>query len=109
MLNQRENECLRQSNECASACLQCAAACLEHSNASAMARCIALDMECADICHFTAVLIAYGDERVQQACSICADACQNCSIECAKYSLDHCRKCADACQRCAAAFRGMLQ
>jgi hypothetical protein len=105
MLNQRENACLKESNECASACLLCASACLEQGDAPSMARCILLDRECADICHFAAVVIARGDEHLKAVCSICADACRNCSIECAKYPLDFCQKCAEACRRCAAAFR----
>ena len=61
MLNQKQNECLRACNECSAACLQCASACLEEEHPKPMTRCIALDMECADIFCHAAASIARGD------------------------------------------------
>lgn len=109
MLNQSEIECLRECNDCAAACLQCASACLEEEDPKSMARCIALDMECADICRLAAASIARGDEHMNAVCALCADACQSCATECANHPMDHCQRCATACQRCADACRGMAQ
>lgn len=109
MPNQRESECLRECNECAAACFQCAFACLKEEDPKSMIRCIALDMECADICRLAAASIARGDEYLKAVCSLCADACQTCAIECAKHAMDHCQRCAETCQRCADACRSMAQ
>lgn len=109
MLSQKESECLRACNECAAACLQCAAACLKEDDPKSMAHCIALDMECTDICSLAAASIARGDEHLKAICSLCADACQSCAKECAKHAMDHCKHCAEACRRCADACRAMAK
>ena len=44
-------------HECAVACLQCATACLKEPDPKAMARCVALDLECADICQLAVASI----------------------------------------------------
>ena len=107
MLSQKESECLRLCNECAAACLQCASACLKEPEVTAMARCIALDMECADLCQLAAAAMARGDAHKKAVCSICADVCQSCGDECAKHAMDHCKKCADACKKCAESLHSM--
>lgn len=109
MLGIKEKECLRECNECAAACLQCASACLKEEDPKSMARCIALDMECADICRLAAASIARGDEHMKAVCSLCADACKNCAMECEKHAMDHCKQCAEACKRCAQACIQMTQ
>lgn len=98
MLNQREKECLRDCSECAAACFQCATACLEEEDPKSMAGCIALDMECADMCRLAAAAIARGDKHVKAICLLCADICQSCATECAKHAMGHCQRCADACR-----------
>lgn len=103
MLGQQENECLQACNDCATACLQCAAACLEEDDPKSMARCIALDLECADICRLAAASIARGGDYMAAVCALCADVCESCAAECAKHEMDHCQQCAQACQRCAEA------
>lgn len=42
--------CIEACNACATACDHCAAACLAEDDAKAMARCIALDIDCAQLC-----------------------------------------------------------
>ena len=107
LLSQKEIDCLRACNECAAACLQCATACIKETDPKAMAQCIALDLECADICQLAAASIARGGEHMKAICALCAEACKNCSSVCAQHAMDHCKKCAEACKKCADACRAM--
>ena len=107
MPDQIEAACLRACNEGAAACLQCATACLQEANPKPMARCIALDLECADICQLAAASMARGGEHMHAIYALCADACRGCAMECAKHNMEHCQRCADACKRCADACLAM--
>lgn len=107
MLSQQEIECLRLCNECAAACFECASACLKEPDVTPMARCIALDMECADLCQLAAAAMARGDAHKKAVFSLCADVCKACGDECAKHAMDHCKRCADACKKCAESLRSM--
>jgi len=107
MLNPIEEACVRACQECATACLQCATACLQEAEPKPMARCIALDLECADICALAAASMARGGEHMQAICALCATACSGCAAECKKHSMDHCKRCAQACERCAQACLAM--
>lgn len=107
MLSQKEIECLRACNDCAAACLQCASACLNEDQPKMMAHCIALDLECADICRLAAASIARKGEQRDAICALCAKACQACSSECAKHEMEHCKKCAEASKLCADACKAM--
>ena len=108
MLSQKEIECLRACNDCAVACLQCFSACLNEDQPKQMARCMALDLECADICSLAAASIARQGPQREAICALCAKACQACSTECAQHDMDHCKKCADACKLCATACNAMV-
>src|SRR4051812_22439675 len=46
--------CIEACNACALACDRCAAACLEEDDPKPMARCIALDIDCAALCRLAA-------------------------------------------------------
>ncbi|WP_407924129.1 four-helix bundle copper-binding protein [Piscinibacter terrae] len=72
-----------------------------------MARCSALDIECAAICQLAAASMARGGEFASAICAVCADICEACGDECAKHSMAHCQDCAKACQRCAQECRKM--
>ena len=50
MMNQMHRACMEACNACAISCLQCVAACLKETDVKSMASCIALDLECAEIC-----------------------------------------------------------
>ena len=50
MLHQINQACLDACNACADACDRCSTACLQVADVKMMARCIALDMDCAAIC-----------------------------------------------------------
>ena len=50
MAHQQYASCVEACNRCAAACDHCATACLSESDPKPLAHCIALDMDCADIC-----------------------------------------------------------
>ena len=101
MAHKEHESCIEACNECASACEHCATACLNEDDVKMMARCIALDRDCADICRFTAALMARGSEEAPHICKHCAEVCRRCTAECRKHDADHCQACADACEKCA--------
>ena len=107
MPNPIEDACLRACNDCAAACLMCATACLAEADPRPMVRCIALDLECADICRLAAASIARGGAHMRAICALCAQACRSCAAECDKHSMDHCQRCAESCSRCADACLAM--
>ena len=99
--------CIEACNGCATACNHCAASCLKETDVKMMARCIALDMDCAAACQLAAATMARGSEFAKAICALCADICQACGEECAKHKHAHCQACAKACKDCAAACREM--
>ena len=109
MLNEIQSECLQACNDCATACWACATECLNESDPKPMARCISLDMECADFCQLAAASIARGDEHMKAVCALCADICRACSGECESHEMEHCQHCANACARCVEACGKMIQ
>lgn len=50
MPHQQMQSCIDACNQCAQACDHCAAACLQEKDVKALARCIQLDIDCAQIC-----------------------------------------------------------
>jgi hypothetical protein len=72
-----------------------------------MAKCIALDTDCADICRLTSTYMARGSEFANQMCRMCAEVCDACAEECEKHAVPHCQDCAQACRRCAQECRAM--
>lgn len=107
MAHQQDETCIEACNACADACDHCATACLQEQDVKMMARCIALDMDCAQICRLTASCMARGSEFVHAMCQLCAEICEACGDECAKHPMGHCQECAQACRRCAAECRRM--
>ena len=99
--------CLDACNDCAVACDHCAAACLKEPNPAQMARCIRLDMDCAEICRLAVAYMARGSELAADICEVCATVCDACAQECAKHEAAHCQECAKACRRCAQECRKM--
>lgn len=74
-----------------------------------MARCIELDMDCAQICRLAAGYMARGSRFAEALCGLCAEICQACAQECAKHSMEHCQRCAAACRACAQECGRMAQ
>lgn len=107
MQNQQYETCIQACNECADACDRCTAACLEEDDVKMMARCIAHDIDCAQLCRLAAGAMSRGSEAASIICRACADVCDMCADECSKHSAQHCKECTDACRRCAAECRRM--
>lgn len=99
--------CIDACNECAAACEHCAAACLQEPDVQMMARCIALDIDCAQVCRVAASMMQRGSTQAGELCRVCAEICDACGEECARHAHQHCQQCADACRRCAAECRNM--
>ena len=72
-----------------------------------MARCIQLDMDCAQICRLAAALMSRGSQFAEDLCRVCAEVCEACADECSQHEHDHCQRCAEACRRCAEECRRM--
>lgn len=101
--------CIAACNDCADACDRCAAACLQEDDVRMMARCIALDMDCAQICRLAASYMSRGSEMAHRLCTVCAEICDACGNECARHTgMEHCQRCAAACHRCAEECRTMV-
>lgn len=93
--------------DCAAACDHCATACLQEPDPRPMVRCVALDIDCADLCRLAAAYMARGSEFAKDLCTLCAKVCEACGAECAKHPMEHCQACAAACRRCAEECRRM--
>ena len=100
--------------ECGEACTECADACLSEDSVAALARCIRLNMDCADVCSTTARILSRhtaADVAISRAVlEACVVACASCAAECAQHAdmHEHCRICAEACRRCEQACRDLL-
>lgn len=101
--------CIDACNRCAVACNTCSAACLQEPDVQHMARCIALDIDCAAMCQFAAGAMARNSAHAKAICQLCADICQACGDECAQHSAQHCQDCAAACHACAKACAAMAR
>lgn len=107
MTPQQFSSCIEACNACAAACDFCASSCLQENDVKMMARCIALDMDCAQICRTAAALMARNGEFVNEICALCAEVCDACADECGKHQAGHCQDCAQACRNCADECRRM--
>jgi hypothetical protein len=88
--------------KCAAECCHCAIACLEEQDVKTLARCIKLDIDCAEICKLAISYVARGSEHAQHILDECAEICEACADECEKHShMEHCRRCAEVCRSCA--------
>ncbi|NKE67553.1 four-helix bundle copper-binding protein [Ramlibacter sp. RBP-2] len=101
MPHQNYQSCIDACNACAVACNHCAISCLMEPDVKMMARCIALDIDCAEICQFAAAAMSRASESSRLVCQACAEICRLCGEECAKHRMEHCQQCAQACMRCA--------
>lgn len=107
MPHQSMQSCIEACNDCAIACNHCASACLAEFDVKMLARCIALDIDCAETCRAATGLMSRGSELSAELCEFCARVCDACAEECEKHDMDHCRDCAQACRRCAEECRRM--
>ena len=79
-----------------------------------LARCIRLNLDCADACAATGRIVARQTEPelalVRAALEACAAACRACAEECERHAAhhEHCRVCAEECRRCEEACNDLL-
>jgi hypothetical protein len=107
MQGNQDKSCIEACNACADACDVCTSACLQEDDVKMMARCIALDIDCAQLCRLAAAVMTRGGEAASAICRACAEVCDMCADECGKHQMQHCQDCAEACRRCAAECRRM--
>lgn len=107
MPHQINQSCISACYTCATACNHCAASCLLEKDVQMMAKCIAYDIDCAEMCAFAAAAMARGSKHAAAICALCADICQSCADECGQHAMDHCQACAKACLDCVKACRAM--
>jgi hypothetical protein len=100
-MQEKYQSCIEACNDCAVECELCVSACLQESDVKMMARCIALDRDCAKVCYTASALMASGSQFAKEVCRVCAKVCSACSEECRRHKGDRCQNCADACERCA--------
>lgn len=81
-----------------------------------LARCIRLDLDCADVCDATGRILsrqtAFDMQMAGTALRACAETCRLCAEECEKHAqemnMEHCRICAEACRRCESSCNDLL-
>ena len=109
-------ECISACVSCAQSCTSCADACLGEQKPEMLARCIRLNLDCADICAATGRiatrLTARDDQLLRATLDACATACRICAGECemhAQHGMEHCRICAEECRRCETACMNLIR
>jgi hypothetical protein len=105
----QQPSCIDACDACAAACDRCASACLRAAPAPALARCVELGIDCAQVCRLASSLMARGSTHAPALCALAALICDACADECARHAREHahCRACAQACTQCAAECRRM--
>lgn len=102
IMHEQNRSLIEILSKCAAECNHCAIACLDEKDVKMMARCIKLDVDCAEICRLAASFVARGSDYADQILNECADICNACAEECSKHSqMEHCRNCAEICRECA--------
>ena len=99
---------------CAQSCTSCADADLVEDDVAQMRACIALCIDCADVCHLVARILSRPAQSdhvvVHRLLHACVRQCGLCADECARHAEHHrhCAICAEACRVCEAACRTLL-
>ncbi len=109
-------ECIDSCFDCAQACTACADACLGEDDPGHLARCIRLDLDCADMCDATGKILsrqtAFEPAMARAALGACAESCRLCAEECEHHAsemdMEHCRACSEACRRCEQACNDLI-
>jgi hypothetical protein len=101
-------------SDCAQACTACADNCLSEPTVAELAKCIRLNLDCADVCTATLRVASrqteYDANVTRPLVEACVAACRSCGDECERHAEmhEHCRVCAEACRRCERACRDLL-
>ncbi len=99
------HEVIKKIDICVAACNYCASACLKEDDVKMMAKCISLDMDCAEICRTTGILLARDSAHGKHMLKECIEICEACSKECSNHQNEHCQACSKACTECAEACK----
>ena len=99
------DQLIKKLDICIAACNFCASACLQEDDVKMMVKCIQQDLDCAEVCRTTAVLLARNSRHGKHLLQECIELCEACVEECSKHEQDHCQACAKACRECAEACR----
>lgn len=106
--------CIEACHDCATSCTQCADDCLsEDGHQQMLAKCIRLNLDCADICAVTGRVVSrqtdYDANVTRAVAEACAAACRSCADECSQHTdHEHCQMCAHECERCRQACERLL-
>lgn len=76
-------------------------ACLKEQDVKMMARCIALDVDCAAMCNLAVDAMSRNSELAAHFCRNCSEVCLACASECDQHEHGHCKYCAEKCRSCA--------
>lgn len=107
-------DCIEACMVCSQVCIACADACLGEPNPQELARCIRLNLDCADVCTAAERLVSRqhkpDTELLRMQMQACIHACQVCAVECEAHQSEHehCRVCAEQCRRTEQVCRQML-
>jgi hypothetical protein len=96
-------DCVEACFDCAQACTSCADACLSEDDPSMLARCIRLNLDCADSCSATGRILSRqtgtDSDLIESQIKACMEACRICAQECEKHApkMAHCKICMESC------------
>jgi hypothetical protein len=99
---------------CAQSCTSCADADLVEDDVAQLRACIALCVDCADVCELVARILSRPAQSdhivVHRLLHACVRECSLCADECARHAEHHrhCATCAQACRVCEVACRTLL-
>jgi hypothetical protein len=98
-------KCITHCYSCAQTCTTCADACLSEENVKMLAKCIRLNLDCADVCLATGAILSrlgsVSEELVREQLRACRTACELCGQECDQHKQhEHCVICSDSCRKC---------
>ena len=109
LINQRTTELLQELINCALSCEACTASCLSENDVTAMAVCIELSRDCADLCYQASRFAMRNSEILEPYLQMVEEVCRMCADECNKHQEEHCKICAESCERCADVCDGYLK
>lgn len=106
--------CIEACYECAQTCAICADACLSEENVADQVACIRLNLDCAEVCRTTGLLVSRPSHRdapaLRAQLQACIEMCSACADECEKHGdhgMEHCAVCAESCRACVEACEAM--
>jgi hypothetical protein len=104
---------IQELMNCETTCTICADACLSEQDVQMLSACIALNVDCADVCAATARLASrvghHNGSVMRHQVEACREICRLCAEECERHEHEHCKICAQSCRACEDACSRTLQ